>query len=163
MGGLAFFRSLPRWARRLWYLILLIIAVELAVTIASLIWAPSWLWLTTEVFSLSAWPLGAGVALVVLVGGFTSRRRRPAASRSERATPASQPPPTVRGQEGGGAEGIEISAARSAARLWAQAARRPEGRAAIRRTGRFARAVRAAARPPQTGAPEPPHERAEDR
>ena len=45
MRGLAFFRRLPRWARRLWYAILLVTAVELALLVAALVWAPGWIWL----------------------------------------------------------------------------------------------------------------------
>jgi uncharacterized SAM-binding protein YcdF (DUF218 family) len=151
--GLAFFRRLPRWARRLWYAILLVTAIELALLIAALIWAPGWIWLASEVFSLSAWPLGAGVAVVVLVGTYTSRRRRRPAVASE--SPAPPREPGTGGLEPASqpasksADGIEIAAARGAARLWAQASRRPEGQAAIRRTGRLARAMRAAARPPE--------------
>ncbi len=176
MRGLAFFRRLPRWARRLWYAVLLVTAVELALLIAALIWAPGWIWLASEVFSFSAWPLGAGLAVVelalehqgtgrelatavqedlavvVLVGSYTSRRRRPAAAAVTAAPPSSREPsagePAAR-PASQPAEGIEIAAARSAARLLAQAARRPEGQAAMRRTGRLARAVRAAARPPE--------------
>jgi hypothetical protein len=149
--GLAFFRRLPRWARRLWYAVLLVTAVELALFIAALIWAPGWIWLTSEIFSLSAWPLVGGLAVVVVVGSYTSRRRRPAAAPETPAPPgeAREPEPVPR-PASQPAEGIEISAARSAARLWAQAARRPESQGAIRRTGRLARAVRAAALPPES-------------
>jgi hypothetical protein len=152
--GLAFFRRLPRWARRLWYAVLLITAVELALFIAALVWAPGWIWLTSEIFSLSAWPLVGGLAVVVVVGSYTSRRRRPAAppetpaSASAREQGARERGPASRPASSPG-EGIEIAAARGAARLLAQATRRPEGQAAIRRTGRLARAVRAAARPPE--------------
>ncbi|MBJ7611667.1 MAG: hypothetical protein JF924_05020, partial [Candidatus Dormibacteraeota bacterium] len=132
MRGLAFFRRLPRWARRLWYAVLLVTAVELALLIAALIWAPGWIWLASEVFSFSAWPLGAGLAVVVLVGSYTSRRRRPAAAAVTAAPPSSREPsagePAAR-PASQPAEGIEIAAARSAARLLAQAARRPEGQA----------------------------------
>ncbi|MBJ7599558.1 MAG: hypothetical protein JF922_15955, partial [Candidatus Dormibacteraeota bacterium] len=124
MRGLAFFRRLPRWARRLWYAVLLVTAVELALLIAALIWAPGWIWLASEVFSFSAWPLGAGLAVVVLVGSYTSRRRRPAAAAVTAAPPSSREPsagePAAR-PASQPAEGIEIAAARSAARLLAQA------------------------------------------
>jgi uncharacterized SAM-binding protein YcdF (DUF218 family) len=151
--GLAFFRRLPRWARRLWYLILLVTAVELALFIAALVWAPGWIWLTSEVFSLSAWPLGAGLAVVVVVGSYASRLRRPAAAPETPAPPRKAREPEPAPRPASQAEGVEISAARSAARLWAQAARRPESQAAMRRTGRLARAVRAAARPPEEAPP----------
>jgi hypothetical protein len=152
--GLAFFRRLPRWARRLWYAILLVTAVELALLIAALVWAPGWIWLASEVFSFSAWPLGAALAVVVVVGSYMSRRRRPAAAPEAPASPQDprqrEPSPRPGAKP---AEGIEVSAARSAARLWAQASRRPEGQAALRRTGRLARAMRAAARPPEEEKP----------
>jgi hypothetical protein len=148
--GLAFFRRLPRWARRLWYAILLVTAIELGLFIGALVWAPGWVWLASEVFSFSAWPLGAGLAVVVVVGSYMSRLRRPSAAP---AAPASPPEPSQREPAARPAskpaEGIEIAAARSAARLWAQASQRPEGQSAIRRTGRLARAMRAAARPPE--------------
>ncbi|MDQ6744124.1 MAG: hypothetical protein M3Z97_14630 [Candidatus Dormibacteraeota bacterium] len=151
MRGLAFFRRLPRWARRLWYAILLVTAIELGLFIGTLVWAPGWVWLASEVFSFSAWPLGAGLAVVVVVGSYMSRRRRPSAAAPE--APASPREPSQREPAARPAskpaEGIEIAAARSAARLWAQASQRPEGQSAIRRTGRLARAMRAAARPPE--------------
>ena len=150
MGGLAFFRRLPRWARRLWYAILLVTAVELALLVAALVWAPGWIWLASEVFSFSAWPLVAGLAVVVVVGSYMSRRRGPAAAPERPASgrEPSEPEPAPR-PASKPADGIEIAAARSAARLLAQAAQRPQGQAAIRRTGRLARAVRAATRPPE--------------
>ena len=127
MRGLAFFRGLPRWARRLWYAILAVLALEIAFFVFTLVWAPGWVWLSSEVFSLSAWPLGLGVLLVVVVGSVSARWR------------PRRPP------EGG----YEVAAARGAARLLTDAARHPQGQAAIRRTARLARAVRAASRPAQ--------------
>lgn len=164
MRGLAFFRRLPRWARRLWYAILLITAVELAFVVATVVWAPAWIWLSSEIFSFSAWPLVAGLAVVVLVGRFAGRRRPQTAAPQPAATPPREPAARENARPASEpaskpAEGIEISTARSAARLWAQASRRPEGQAAIRRTSRLARAVRAAARPPE----EPPRKSADDR
>src|SRR3989442_9793780 len=97
MGGLAFFPRLPRWARRLWDAILLVTAIELALLIAALIWAPGWIWLASEVFSLSAWPLGAGVAVVVFAGAYTRRRRRRPVVASE--SPAPPPEPGAGGGE----------------------------------------------------------------
>jgi hypothetical protein len=146
--GLAFFRQLPGWAKRLWYAILLITAVELTLLIVTLVWAPGWIWLTSEIFSLSAWPLGIGVLVVVAVGTFSRRwsaapNPKPAAAPEQ--APASEAPAARPGREGG----YEIAAARGAARLLAEAARRPEGKAAVRRTARIVRAVRAAATPPE--------------
>ena len=148
MRGLAFFRRLPRWARRLWYAILLVTAVELALLVAALVWAPGWIWLASEVFSFSAWPLGAGLAVVVVVGSYMSRRRAPASAPEPPGSPPEPREPAPR-PASKPTEGIEVTAARGAARLLAQAAQRPQGQAAIRRTGRLARAVRAAARPPE--------------
>jgi hypothetical protein len=150
--GLAFFRQLPRWARRLWYAILLVTAVELALFIVALVWAPGWIWLASEMFSLSAWPLGVGVVVVVVVGTFS--KRRAAAAAVAASSPPSAPQQPAPGPERPSAKpagdgGYEIAAARGAARLLAQAARRPEGKAAVRRTARLVRAVRAAATPPE--------------
>jgi hypothetical protein len=147
--GLAFFRQLPRWARRLWYAILLVTAIELTLFIVALVWAPGWIWLASEVFSLSAWPLGIGVVVVVVVGTF-SRRRSAAAPAPPPSAPAERAPGPERSSAKPAREGgYEIAAARGAARLLAEAARRPEGKAAVRRTARLVRAVRAAATPPE--------------
>ena len=136
MRGIAFFRGLPRWARRLWYAILAVTALEVAFFVLTLFWAPGWIWLSSEIFSLSAWPLGLGVVVVVVVGSVSSRWR------GALPRPAREEPSRPRGEAG-----YEIDAARGAARLLAEAARRPQGQAAIRRTARLARAVRAASRP----------------
>jgi hypothetical protein len=147
--GLAFFRQLPRWARRLWYAILLVTAVELALFIVALVWAPGWIWLASEVFSLSAWPLGIGVVVVIVVGTFSKRRTAaapvPSPSAPQERAPGPDPSSAAPAKEGG----YEIAAARGAARLLAEAARRPEGKAVVRRTARLVRAVRAAATPPE--------------
>jgi hypothetical protein len=148
-----FFKRLPRVVRRLWWAIVIVTAVELAFLVGTLVLAPSWTWLPLEIFSVSAWPLGIGLLLVLGVGSFTARR--PEATRPHSAAPAESRPETARspGQE----DGVEVVAARHAARLLAEAARRPQGQAALRRTGRLVRAMRAAARPPESeGGGEPP-------
>ena len=122
--------------RRLWWSIVVVTALELALLVGTVLLAPAWLWLPLEIFSVSAWPLGIGLLVVLAVGMFKSRRSEPAGPQK-------------------GEEGVEIVAARQAARLLAEAARRPQGQAALRRTGRLVRAVRAAARPPE-GEGEPP-------
>jgi hypothetical protein len=150
-----FFRRLPRPVKRLWYAILVVTAVELALLLGALFLAPSWAWLPLEIFSVSAWPIGIGLLLVLAVGSFTSRRpeaaagsETPAEAGPARSGKPDQPAERTRPapqQEGG----YEVVAARQAARLLAGAARRPEGQAALRRTGRLVRAMRAAARPPE--------------
>jgi hypothetical protein len=143
-----FFRRLPRPVKRLWYAILVVTGVELALLVGTLFLAPGSSWLPLEIFSVSAWPIGIGLLLVLAVGSFTSRRPEAAAGPApaqprEPDQPAERARPAQR-QEGG----YEVVAARQAARLLAGAARRPEGQAALRRTGRLVRAMRAAARPP---------------
>jgi hypothetical protein len=139
----------------------IVTAVELAFLVGTLVLAPSWTWLPLEIFSVSAWPLGIGLLLVLAVGSFTSRR--PEATRRQSAAPAESPPGAAPETMQGGArspgkeDGVEVVAARHAARLLAEAARRPQGQAALRRTGRLVRAMRAAARPPEgEGGGDPP-------
>ncbi|HEY4867011.1 MAG TPA: hypothetical protein VIK45_16010 [Candidatus Dormibacteraeota bacterium] len=143
-----FFRRLPRPVKRLWYAILVVTGVELALLAGTLFLAPGWSWLPLEIFSVSAWPIGIGLLLVLAVGSFTSRRPEAAAGPApaqprEPDQPAERARPAQR-EEGG----YEVMAARQAARLLAGAVRRPQGQAALRRTGRLVRAMRAAARPP---------------
>ena len=143
-----FFRRLPRPVKRLCYAILVVTGVELALLVGTLFLAPGSSWLPLEIFSVSAWPIGIGLLLVLAVGSFTSRRPEAAAGPApahprEPDQPAERARPVQR-EEGG----YEVVAARQAARLVAGAARRPEGQAALRRTGRLVRAMRAAARPP---------------
>jgi hypothetical protein len=136
--------------RRLWWAIVIVTAVELAFLVGTLVLAPSWTWLPLEIFSVSAWPLGIGLLGVLAVGSFTGRR-------PESGRPKADEPVRDQPQSPGQADGVEIVAARQAARLLAEAARRPQGQAAMRRTGRLVRAVRAAARPPEAeGGGEPP-------
>jgi hypothetical protein len=136
--------------RRLWWAIVIVTALELAFLVGTLVLAPSWIWLSLEIFSVSAWPLGIGLLVVLAVGSFSARRGQSPPGPSREPSQGSAEPPR---QE----DGVEVVAARHAARLLAEAARRPQGQAALRRTSRLVRAVRAAARPPEAeGGGEPP-------
>ena len=136
--------------RRLWWAIVIVTAVELAFLVGTLVLAPGWTWLPLEIFSVSALPLGIGLLLVLAVGSFTGRRPE---SNPRKADESVRDQPESPRQ----ADGVEIVAARQAARLLGEAARRPQGQAALRRTGRLVRAMRAAARPPESeGGAEPP-------
>jgi len=136
--------------RRLWWAIVIVTAVELAFLVGTLVLAPGWTWLPLEIFSVSAWPLGIGLLLVLAVGSFTGRR--PESNPRKADEPVRDQPESPRQ-----ADGVEIVAARQAARLLGEAARRPQGQAALRRTGRLVRAVRAATRPTEAeGGGEPP-------
>jgi hypothetical protein len=149
--GRGFFRRLPRKVRLLWYAIVAVTALELALVIGTLIFWPGWGWLALQLFSLSLWPVGVGVGIVLVVGSITNRGSHPAAVPAAPSQPAAGSAATAQPRRQP-EEGYEVAAARGAAQLLAGAARTPQGKAALRRTARLARAVRAAATPSEVPA-----------
>jgi hypothetical protein len=140
----ALLKRLPRPVRWLCYLILLVLAAELAALAVGVVLGDVWLRSALEVASILAAPLALGLVVVVGCATFVSR---------EPSTPGQAPEPAERAGEPGPAAiravPPEIAAGRAAGRAVAALKRSREGKVAVQRTTALMRAVRAAAQAPR--------------
>jgi hypothetical protein len=145
-----FLRRLPRPVRWLWFAILAVAALECAALALGIVLGGAWLSTAFQLSSLLAVPMALGLLVVVATSRWTGRRPSPPdRGRSEDEQPAPGPPSS--------SVPLEVAAGRRAGQAAAALARSREGKAAIRQTARFVRAVRAAAQPApeSTGTDEP--------
>jgi hypothetical protein len=160
-------KRLPGPVRWLWFGILALIAVELALLALGLARGGFWLASATQLMSLTAAPLAIGVVIVVLAGRWSGRSApQPTQRRGDVPAPSAGPaprpePPPVAAQDARPAPGAgtapEVAAIQRTSDAVIAMARTPQGRAAIQQGARLLRAGRAAMRPapPEPGSGPP--------